>query len=66
MGYASLLLILYYIIGCVFYSQYEYALTGDADICCVNDTTLQEGGCPGKQTYTVHIMQSSVRSAWHD
>jgi len=54
MGIASALLLLYYIIGCVFYSQYAYALTGSDDICCVDEPgnangTLQEGGCPDGQ-----------------
>lgn len=52
-GYASLLLLLYYILGCVFYSQYPYALTGSDNVCCVAEerdvngvnATLQEGNC---------------------
>ena len=49
------MLFLYYLIGCIFYSLYPYALKGDEDICClVNESdntfqngTLTEGGCAG-------------------
>ena len=56
-GIASAMLFLYYVIGCVFYSVYPYALTSDEDICCIDNSstgslgpwngTLQEGGCSG-------------------